>query len=372
MNKVFTILAIMLIGVFLITGCTTPASNTTPASTNATPASTNTKAIKLLDSQPFFTVDIDPSRAAYLSWIKDFEELTGGRYKIEQVYGGVLGSLTQNYDSVLSGKADFGMIIPKDCDRSFPMSEVVTLPFGYASADIRTQAWLNVLRKGYLEKDYPDVKVILMAAGTCTDDLLTVNPINSMADLKGLKLATSGGVAEQEILKAMGAVPVFATPMDVFPMLEKGVVGGLFMSSYGLYMNQYANYVKYCYPQVRFTSICEVWVMNKDTYNRMPNDVKKIIDDLSVKANDKYSMELSEIESKGLDEVMNKFLTTTGKEILWNDADVNALDKICATQWNNWISEKTAKGYPAKEAIDEYYNSLKALGIEKPAIGYTP
>ena len=360
MKKLSVFLAIiLLVGILFVSGC------------NST-ASTETSTERLIDSQPFFPVDIDPSRAAYLDWIKDFEELTDGRYNVEQTWGGVLGTLETNYDTVLSGRSDFGMFIPKDSDRSFPMSEVVTLPFGFSPADIRTEAWLEVFRKGYFEEEYSDVKVILMAAGTCTDDLLTVSPVNSMADLKGMKIAVSGGVSQQEIIKAMGATPVFATPMDVSTMLERGIVDGLFMSSYGLYMNQYAEYVKYFYPQVRFTSIVEAWVLNKDAYNRMPEDVKAIVDDMSVMKTDKYSMNLARIEAQELDAVLDKFLSTTGTEIYWGEEDVTELSEICSLQFERWISDKTAMGYPAKEVVDEYYNNLKELGVENPSIGYTP
>jgi len=48
------------------------------------------------------------------------------------------------------------------------------------------------------------------------------------------------------------------------------------------------------------------------------------------------------------------------------------LEELIAPIWEEWIAEREAMGFPAREAIDAYYNGLKERGIEKPALGYTP
>ena len=326
--------------------------------------------IKLIDSEWGPPPELAKSGEALLHWCEDFERLTGGRYVVEHVWGGALASIHESYDVLVSGMADMSQFIPKDVDKPFPMSEVPTLPFGYSPSDIRTKAWRNVLKKGYLDKEYADVKVIMMCAGASTDELFTIERVNSMAELKGLKLATAGGATEQDILKDMGAVPVFAPPPDIYPMLEKGIVDGIFISGYGLYLNHYAEYVKYFNSDARMTGIIQVIALNKDVYNKMPDDVKLIVDQLA--DDDKYSIEWGAIMAEEYEAFMNQFLTSTGTEIKWSAEDVQKFDDICVPYWDKFIQENEAKGYPAKQVIDEYYNSLKALGVEKPAAGYTP
>ena len=40
--------------------------------------------------------------------------------------------------------------------------------------------------------------------------------------------------------------------------------------------------------------------------------------------------------------------------------------------WEEWIAEKTAKGYPAKKIVADLYASLKDLGVKNPFHGYKP
>ncbi len=52
------------------------------------------------------------------------------------------------------------------------------------------------------------------------------NPVNSLDDIKGLKIRTAGGL-EAEYLKLWGAAPSFVVWAELYPAVQRGIVDGL-------------------------------------------------------------------------------------------------------------------------------------------------
>lgn len=303
------------------------------------------------------------------AWANDFEKLTGGKYKVEVVHGGALASIPKAYDVVAKGIVDISHFIPQDTDRPFDMSNVVALPFLQVRSDTATKALHTVRRKGYFDKEYAGVKLLFMNTSASADDLITIKPVNSLVDLKGLKIGTGGG-PRVDLLKALGAVPVFCPPPEVYGMLQKGVIDGVLISGYGLYPEHTVEFLRYIINPIRMFRVLHVVAMNKDTYNKMPDDIKKIVDSMDAEA--KYSLMGAKILADEYDEYISRFLKEVGKQITLNEADTAVVEGVCANIFNKWISDMNAKGLPGQDIVADYYKALKDLGVKKPALGYPP
>ena len=109
-------------------------------------------------------------------------------------------------------------------------------------------------------------------------DLMTKNPVASLADLKGRQLRISGALTD--VLKDLGASPVGMGMAEVPEALQTGIVEGLVSSREVLKDLKLAENAKFTtdYPM---TVTSFVAVMNKDVWNSLPADVQKVIDDLS-------------------------------------------------------------------------------------------
>lgn len=299
-----------------------------------------------------------------------FGERTGGRYEIEVVHGGALCSLQKTYDTVVGGIADIGNIVLMDQEKPFPLSEVATLPWSFMPTSKATKAWYDsVYKKGYLDKEY-DFKVLFtfLSPG---EELVTVNPINSIADMKGVKIATGGGAIRPGLLEKLGAVPVFAPPPDVYPMLQKGIAEGVFIGAPGIKFMGWGEFLRYTHEPyfVMFFGLFVIG-MNMDAYNKLPDDVKAILADIDADA--QFSVKLSKTTEDLTTIAQDEFLSGPGKNIDWSAADKAKLGEAISLFWTDWIAEKEAQGLPGKKVIDEFYHGLEALGFENPALGYTP
>jgi TRAP-type C4-dicarboxylate transport system substrate-binding protein len=313
---------------------------------------------------------INPVSKGFEEWARDFETRTGGRYKVDVVHGGVLAGIPQSYDVVVSGVADISDIITQDVEKPFPLSDIPGLPFVHLPAEVYAKAWFNnVYKKGYLDKEFSDLKILIqfVAMG---EDFLTVKPINSIADMKGLKVVTGGGPTKAKLTKSLGAVGVFGGPPDAYMMLQKGIAEAIFIAALGLKEFHWDEFIKYIIEPLCVGSVIHTVAMNKNTYNKLPDDVKAIIEDMN--ANGQYSLKLASAFQNIYQHVRQSWLKEGGKSIKWNKGEIAKLNQAVAPLWKEWIATQEARGVPARKVIDEYYNGLKALGVKNPAIGYTP
>lgn len=358
------LMAVLVIALLMV-GC----GGSTTTATSTTAAADSGKATRLVLSNWMQPPEIARFSSMFDTWAAEFEERTGGRYKVEVVHGGALASVAEAYDAVIDGIADISQVIPQDTERPFPMMEVIALPFYQVRSDIATKALHVLWKKGYFDDEFSDVKILMMNIGASSDDLLTIKPITSLKELKGMKIATGGG-SRIDVIEGLGAVPVFCPPPEVYGMLQKGIVEGIMMTGYSLYTDNTAEFVTTLVNPVRLFRISHVTCMNKDVYNKLPDDVKQIIDEMDADA--RLSLVGAKILADQYDESIERFLSTTGHEVTLSDEDIATLESICNRIFEEWIAEKEAKGLPGRQIVNDYYNALKELGVENPACGYKP
>ena len=75
------------------------------------------------------------------------EKRTNGRVKPTYYPGGILTPPAQTFDSVMRGIADIGFSMASFSKGRFPLTEVVDLPVGYASATQATRLVRRILQE---------------------------------------------------------------------------------------------------------------------------------------------------------------------------------------------------------------------------------
>ncbi len=106
---------------------------------------------------------------------------------------------------------------------------------------------------------------------------MTSKPVKSLKDLKGMEIRVSG--TSVDVLKNLGGSGIAMPQSDTPEALQKGVVKGSFSSMEVLKDFNYAAYTPYV-TLVNLQVVSFAVVMNKDKWNALPADVKKIFDDM--------------------------------------------------------------------------------------------
>jgi TRAP-type transport system periplasmic protein len=175
-----------------------------------------------------FAVFTPDKEQTFITVMKPFAEAVNkdaaGAVEIETFPNGALGrSPLQQAQMVLDGVADIGWIIASYTPGRFQENEVFELPGLFRDLQEGTTVFTRLVLSGKI-RGYDDFHPIGLFA-TAPYSLHARNPINSIADIKGKKIRSSGAI-EGETLKAFGAVPIGMPVTEVPEAISRGTVDG--------------------------------------------------------------------------------------------------------------------------------------------------
>ena len=285
-------------------------------------------------------------------WKKEVEKRTGGKVAIDTFPGGTLLKAKAMMDGVIAGTADIGCLCMAYQPGRFMTTNACTLPLDQPSAVVASLALWDLYNK-YNPKAFSKVKVLTMFT-TAPANIMCKKPIRSLKDIKGVDLRAPGNAGKA--IKAWGGNPV-GMPMPQTPeALQKGVVKGLFSSLEVLKDFKFAESCRY----VTLTNkgvVPFAVVMNLEKWNSLPDDVKKVMEDLGE--------EQSAWTGKYMDNHVNDAITWSKKtynvEFIELSKDEKARwDDLAAPITGSWIKGATAKGLPAEAIVKDLKAFAKA------------
>jgi TRAP-type C4-dicarboxylate transport system substrate-binding protein len=297
-------------------------------------------------------------------------EALGKGYKIEwrEAYGGQLYKMNATLTSVEQGVADIGWVFHNLEAAKMPLSQFTTVtPF--TTDDVR----IMLAIANEMNEKVPALKaewdknnlVFLGASGVDTYHLFTKNPVKSYDDLKGRKISAPGSLGLW--LRGSGAVPVDGSLTSYYTDIQSGVSEGTISISTGILPNKIYEVA----PYITTVSIGAVYnggmAMNKDSFNKLPPEVQKIVKDVGLlysKTLGDTLMQRYEGALKTMVEVgakQNPPVTATPLPPAEREKWVRTLPNLAG----DWAKANASKG-PTNEIVKTYMDALRAKGV-KPA-----
>lgn len=255
-------------------------------------------------------------------FIKDLEERTGGRINVKFFKGGSLLKGPSMYKGVVTGVADIGFSHIYYTPGRMPLTELAGLPLGLPNAWVTTHV-LNDFYLKFRPKEWDNVKVLWLA-GPATAVISTKNPVRKMEDLKGMTLRAPGIVGE--IVKALGASPAPTPMIETYEGISKGVLDGYYANYDVLKSFRLAEVTKYSTICPQIGSAFPFYaIMNKNSYKKLPSDLKEIFDTLCGEYREKFALMWNQLEVDSKDFAaangIKEFITIHDKEAdKWADA----------------------------------------------------
>lgn len=177
-------------------------------------------------------------------WYKDVAKATGGRVNIQPT-AKALGAPPRQYQLARDGIADVVWVVHGYTAGSFPLSEMVELPFITRSGEANSVAYWRTFKKIFepagMHKEVHTLTTFVHVPGQVYNNK---RPINALTDFKGLKLRIPNAVVS-EALKALGAVPMAAPVTKLRDGLSKGVFDGTTLTDEAIYAFKIAKFTKY-------------------------------------------------------------------------------------------------------------------------------
>ncbi|NNF17828.1 MAG: TRAP transporter substrate-binding protein [Gammaproteobacteria bacterium] len=215
--------------------------------------------------------------ADYLA--RSIEAATGGRIKVKVYAAGELVPALEVFDAVASGAAQLGHTGPYYWKGKSAATQLFgAVPFGMNA--LEQSAWMNFGGGHELyQKLYARFNLVPFIAGHSGVQMggWFNREINSIDDIKGLKMRIPG--LGGEVFKRAGGVPVNRPGGEIFTALQTGDidatewVGPGNDLSFGFY--KAARY--YYYPGWHEPNAALECIINKDTFNELPDDLQTLV-----------------------------------------------------------------------------------------------
>ncbi len=286
-------------------------------------------------------------KGVFVPWAKELEKRTGGRVKVKIFPSEQLGSQFEMYDVLLSGTADITLINPSVGKGRFPLDEIFHLPFFIpgdtgdpVGAPIRT-----VLYEKYISPiHFKDVKLLWTGRFGMNVIQTTKKPIRTMEDIKGMVIGVPGGRNLTKLIQAVGASPESSPVPEMYTNLERGVIDGQAIPIEAMLAFKLNEVVKYV-TQVNAEGSSFLIAMNDKTWNSLPPDIQKIIEDMRPWVEGIQAKAWA--GATGYAEMVAK---KSGIELIPLSPEERARwVEIAKPIDAEWVKEMDAKGFPASE-----------------------
>lgn len=273
----------------------------------------------------------------------ELEERTGGRVQVDYYAGGSLLTAPAMFDGVVDGIADIGFSHVYYTPGRMPVTEFAGLPLAYPSAWVSGQV-LNDFVEEFKPAEWDDVVVLFMNTSTPSAISTATKPIHTLEDLQGLVIRAPG--LSGDVIAALGGTPAPTPMMEVYDAIAKGELDGEQSNFETLLSFNFAEVVNYS------TSIWQLsfpypfyCVMNKDSYNNLPADIKIIFDKLVGEYKERFLLVWNSIDFLG-----KEYGESLGVEFI-DLSDAEAARWVAAVQpvIDNYVANMVAAGYSETE-----------------------
>jgi TRAP-type C4-dicarboxylate transport system substrate-binding protein len=287
-------------------------------------------------------------------WGKEIEKRTDGRVKITMYAGGTLTPAPQCYDGVVKGISDIGMSVFAYTRGKFPLTEVADLPLGIKSGLVATKI-VNAYYKKFKPKELDGVEVMYLHAHG-PGILHTKTPVYKLEDLKGMKIRSSGLAAK--VVAALGGTPVAMSMGDTYDALSRGVVEGSMAPFEALKTWKWGEVIKSTTEDYGASYSSGFFVvMNKDKWNSLPADVKKIIREVNKEWIIKQGKNWDEVDKAG-----RAFTLSLGNKIISLSKEENARwAKAVHPLLEEYVENMKARGLPGEQALKFYQEEIERM-----------
>ena len=288
---------------------------------------------------------------SWRTWADAVTEATDGRVTFTFYYDDTLIDANAEYQQLLSGVADIADV-HRYANDGFNISEV----WKSLTSGIPEDAAVDFSYRLYEEFDaisdeFKDVKVLAQGFnGGTMYQLLTVNKeVKQPSDLAGLTIwceADWNGFVEK-----CGATPVNTPFSEVYSSLQKNMYDGMLIPTETLQSCNFAEVCKYCVKLNLSYASAPGHLMNMDTWNSLPDDIKEIIDSEEIRSVvEKANVEGFKSAEEGAMEWAEETYGT--KEVVLTDQQHDAFMELVKEANLEKAKELDSKGLPGTEIVE--------------------
>jgi TRAP-type C4-dicarboxylate transport system substrate-binding protein len=288
---------------------------------------------------------------ALIPWARKVEQESGGKIKVQLFHAMQLGGAPPAlFDQAKDGVVDLTWTVLGYTPGRFPKTEVFELPFMSGNAESSSKAIQEYVEK-FAADEFKDVKLI--AVHTHGPGLFhTKQPVTGLESLSGMKVRGGSRIINNMLTK-LGATPVGMPVPAVTESLSKGVIDGTTIPWEvvpSLKVHELVkNHTTFAGDKGLYTQTF-AFSMNKASYEKLPADLKKVIDDnAGLTAAAMFGRAMDDGDKAGRDIAIK-----AGNKIVALDvAETQRWRRTASVVEDDWVAEVAKKGIDGKKLAAE-------------------
>lgn len=290
-----------------------------------------------------------PTAKIARKWFDMIEKKTDNKIKFTIFGGGTLLTPAKSWDELQKGTADGAQCVVGLGKEGFPIvRNLGAFFYGASFADA-----IKVMKALYekfpeIQAEYGAAKPFSFMTGTGDVYVMTTKKaIRSVDDFKGLTLKPP--TQYMDLPKVLGGASALMPMTEQYGALEKNIIDGFIYSPVQLKAMKFAEVTKYCTNMHMGMPPVYPWAFNWDTWNKLPTDVQKIIEDNG----DALGMEIMEFTMNADADALN-YAKKMGNEIIDLPAEeINKLNDTLEANALKVAADLDGQGLPGTKILQE-------------------
>lgn len=251
--------------------------------------------------------------------------------------------------AVQTGQVQIGEIFKPNLGPEDPVFELDAIPF-FAASYKEARALLEVSRPAISEKLLKQGLRVLYMVPWPSQAFFTKKPINSVAELKGMKMRTYNAQTAR-LAQLMGTVPTTVQATEIPQAFSSGIIDTMFTSAPTAVTTKAWDYTKFVYDTQAWVPKNVVFV-NERSFQALPEAVRKVVLEQAALA-ERRGWEWSQRDN----DESPKVLVKNGMTLTAISPAFSAeLKKIGDQMLDDWLKKAGPDG---KRIIDAYRDKLK-------------
>ncbi|HZO00855.1 MAG TPA: TRAP transporter substrate-binding protein [Burkholderiales bacterium] len=301
-----------------------------------------------------------PDQALHLfPWAEKVNKSAGGKLKVE-VYpsmqlGGKPADLPQQLED---GVVDLIFHLPGFSPGRFPGMEGTELPFTNVGVSAgQSPAIFEWANRWLRDSEFKGIRILSIHATDASILHTRERAIRTLEDFKGAKLRVPGRFVG-EAAKALGATPVGIPLPGVYEALARGQVDGMFINWAIMPAYRFHEVTKHHMETPVYQSAL-MTLMSQRSYDKLPVDLKKAIDDNSGL---EYTKHIGKVWD-GLTEGAKKQTRDAGNNVFTlSEAEQKRWADTVRPVYGVWVAEMNKRGLAGQKMLDDLLATTAKYG----------
>lgn len=327
--------------------------------------------VSAAESINMIAIDGYPERSMWVREFSDFfiprvnEELEkGGNYTInwQEAYGGQIVKPRGVLEGLKLGLGDIGIVTTIFHNSKLPSQGISAVtPFIAADARVVATAVDEIAREfPQMSKELEAENQVYLATGVVLDtyQIFSKDPISSLADLEGKKVAGAGyNLLYLDGIE--GAAGVQGGLPNFYNMLQTGLVDAAMLWPESAETFKISEVAPYMLKADLGAVNSKTVTVNKDVWEKLPDEVKEVLQTVAIEYRDHIATIAMDRAASSLEAY-----TAGGGEIIELPVDArtawaNSMPNIA----KDWAEKLDQSGAPGSDMLRAYIEKLKAAGF---------